>query len=71
MPNPKGNPASHYFRPLNPSIEFRTRPDFSRDKWHEECQREADRRFVRELALAFQRGDHLPVGQIKPLRLIG
>lgn len=34
-------------------------------------QREADRRFVRALAMAFQRGDHLPAGQVPELRLIG
>lgn len=36
-----------------------------------EAMREADQRFIRALALAFQRGDHLPKGQPKPLLLVG
>jgi hypothetical protein len=31
-------------------------------------QREADQRFVYALALAFQRGDHLPTPKPKPVR---
>lgn len=32
---------------------------------------DADQRFMRALALAFQRGDHLPKGAVKPLLLVG
>lgn len=34
-------------------------------------QRKRDKIFVKELARAFLRGDHLPAGQPKPLRLMG
>jgi len=37
----------------------------------EASQRERDRLFVRALAAAFQRGDHVPSGQPIELRLIG
>jgi len=34
-------------------------------------QRERDRAFVREIAKAIQRGDHLPAGVSRPLVLFG
>lgn len=37
----------------------------------EASQRERDRLFRRELAKAFQRGDHLPKGASRPLVLFG
>lgn len=43
--------------------------DYERDA--EAKQREGDKRLVKELARAFQRGDHLPAGTVVPLTLIG
>lgn len=45
--------------------------DLSAERNHEASQRERDRLFVRALAAAFQRGDHVPSGQPIELRLIG
>lgn len=63
------NDMRHYFRPLGKTMLERSQPDMSND--HERKIREADANFVRELAKAFQRGDHLPAGQVPFLRLIG
>jgi hypothetical protein len=44
-------------------------PDgFNKDRETEARQRAADERFVYALALAFQRGDHLPAPKPKPVR---
>lgn len=43
--------------------------DYDRDT--EAKQREGDKRLVRALAKAIQRGDHLPAGTVVPLTLIG
>ena len=40
---------------------------FDKDREAEAKQREADQRFVYALALAFQRGDHLPKPEPKPV----
>lgn len=45
--------------------------DGRKDEMREYEQRRADERFVREMAKAFMRGDHLPAGSPKPLVLIG
>lgn len=60
----------HYYRPLNPSIEQRTRPTYDKDRDAEFRQRENDALFVRKLAVAMWRGDHIPAGQAKPVRPI-
>lgn len=44
---------------------------FNRELECEIVHRERDKRFVRELAKAFVRGDHLPAGVPKPLVLVG
>jgi hypothetical protein len=41
---------------------------FDKDRETEARQRAADKRFVYALALAFQRGDHLPAPKPKPVR---
>lgn len=41
---------------------------FDKDRDAEAKQREADQRFVYALALAFQRGDHLPKLEPQPIR---
>lgn len=43
--------------------------DHERDA--EAKQREGDKRLIREIAKAIQRGDHLPAGTVVPLTLIG
>lgn len=63
------NDMRHYFRPLGKTMLERSQPDMS-DK-EERRIREADADFVRALAKAFQRGDHLPAGEAPFLRLIG
>lgn len=65
------NDVRHYYSPLNSSIELRSRPAYDKDRDAEWRHREADTLFVRKLALAFQRGDHLPAGSPKTLTLIG
>lgn len=44
---------------------------FDKEREAERRHREADEYFVRKLAEAFQRGDHLPKGTIPTLTLIG
>jgi hypothetical protein len=46
-------------------------PDMNAERVAEMNQRAGDRKLVRELAKAIQRGDHLPQGTVVPLRLIG
>lgn len=65
------NSCTHQFKPYAPSMVERSAPTFDKDRDAESRHRENDRRFVRELAKAFQRGDHLPKGTIPELRLIG
>lgn len=60
----------HYWSP-----RVSTPPDSPKD-WRSPVEeemslRERDRLFVRELAKAFQRGDHLPAGVSRPLVLFG
>lgn len=45
--------------------------DFRAERDGEIRHRQADRAFIRALALAFLRGDHLPAGQERPLVLVG
>ena len=45
--------------------------DYSRERVSENRLRENDRMFVKKLAEAFFRGDHLPAGESKTLRLLG
>lgn len=45
--------------------------DGRKDEMRESEQRKADQAFIRAMALAFQRGDHLPAGTPKPLVLVG
>jgi hypothetical protein len=52
---------------MHESLLQRTQPSYQRELFYQEQQREADARFIRAMALAFQRGDHLP--QMGPLRL--
>ncbi len=58
----------HRLVPLNPEFEQRTRPTFDKEREAEILQREADTAFVKKLALAIWRGDHIPKGQKKPKR---
>ena len=58
----------HYFRPYAPAMLERSTPDMAKEREIEMKQREADQRFVYALALAFQRGDHLPKPEPKPVR---
>lgn len=58
----------HYFRPYAPAMLERSTPDMAKEREIEMKQREADQRFVYALALAFQRGDHLPKLEPKPVR---
>ena len=46
----------------------RSTPDMAKEREIEMKQREADQRFVYALALAFQRGDHLPTPKSEPVR---
>lgn len=50
------------------SYEGRFSPDMAKDRLTEALQRERDDLFVRALALAFQRGDHLPAVKPAPKR---
>ena len=58
----------HYFRPYARAMLERSTPDMAKEREIEMKQREADQRFVYALALAFQRGDHLPTPEPKPVR---
>ena len=58
----------HYFRPYARAMLERSTPDMAKEREVEMKQREADQRFVYALALAFQRGDHLPTPKPKPVR---
>ncbi len=64
--------STHYFRPLKSAVLARsTPPGLDKEREAENRQREGDARFVRALAEAFWRGDHLPEGAKRPLRLVG
>lgn len=52
----------HRFETLKPAILARSNPGMSQERLAISIQRERDRKMVRALALAFQRGDHLPKG---------
>lgn len=56
---------------FNPVLPVATESMMAAESEYFSRQRAADRRFVRALAMAFQRGDHLPAGQVPVLRLIG
>lgn len=58
----------HYFRPYARAMLERSTPDMAKEREIEMKQREADQRFVYALALAFQRGDHLPTSTPEPVR---
>lgn len=58
----------HYFRPYARAMLERSTPDMAKEREIEMKQREADQRFVYALALAFQRGDHLPTPKPEPVR---
>ena len=58
----------HYFRPYARAMLERSTPDMAKEREIEMKQREADQRFVYALALAFQRGDHLPTPISEPVR---
>ena len=58
----------HYFRPYARAMLERSTPDMAKEREIEAKQREADQRFVYALALAFQRGDHLPTPKPEPVR---
>ena len=58
----------HYFRPYAPAMLERSTPDMAKEREIEIKQRKADQRFVYALALAFQRGDHLPTPEPEPVR---
>ena len=61
----------HMLKPLAGAMLKRSNPDMSDARLSDARQREADRMFIRQLALAIQRGDHLPAGTPVPLQLIG
>ena len=65
------NPTHHQLKPYAPSMMERSNPSYDKERDAEQRHRENDRRFVVELAKAFQRGDHLTKGTIPELRLIG
>ena len=52
----------HRGKPWSEYTLSRTQPDWQREKEAEKRHREADARFVRALAEAIMRGDHLPAG---------
>lgn len=52
-------------------LASRSQVDLGAERMAEIRHRQSDSRFVRLLALAIQRGDHLPAGTPIPLQLIG
>ena len=61
----------HYNRTLKPAMLARSIPDMSQERLEEARHRERDEAFVRLIAMAIHRGDHLPAGVKRPLRLYG
>lgn len=63
--------CGHEMKPLGEAMLKRSAPRWDKEREAEIRQREGDMKLRKALALAIWRGDHLPAGVPKPLRLIG